>query len=208
MTFYERYSDLCQKQGKTPTGVGAELLIDRATINYWKNNHVPKTQALLKISNYFGVSVDYLLGNTTENIIDIEKYGVQPIEVKKFPLLGDIACGEPRFANEERESYISAGTAINADFCLKARGESMINARIMDGDIVFIRSQSQVENGEIAVVIINDEATLKRVFYYPEKSTLILKPENPKYEDFIFTGTELNDINILGKAVAFQSDIK
>lgn len=163
---------------------------------------------MLKISNYFGVSVDYLLGNTTENIIDIEKYGVQPIEIKKFPLLGDIACGEPRFANEERESYVSAGTAINADFCLKARGDSMINARIMDGDIVFIRSQSQVENGEIAVVIINDEATLKRVFYYPEKSTLILKPENPKYEDFIFTGSELNDINILGKAVAFQSDIK
>ena len=207
MTFYERYSALCQKQGKTPTGVGAELSIDRATINYWKNNHVPKTQALLKISNYFGVSVDYLLGNI-EKVIDIEKYGVQPIEVKKFPLLGDIACGEPRFANEERESYVSAGTAINADFCLKARGDSMINARIMDGDIVFIRSQSQVENGEIAVVIINDEATLKRVFYYPEKSTLILKPENPKYEDFIFTGSELNDINILGKAVAFQSDIK
>ena len=207
MTFYERYSALCRNQGKTPTGVGAELSIDRATINYWKNNHVPKTQALLKISNYFGVSVDYLLGNM-EKVIDIEKYGIQPIEVKKFPLLGDIACGEPRFANEERESYVLSGTAINADFCLKARGDSMINARIMDGDIVFIRSQSQVENGEIAGVIINDEATLKRVFYYPEKNTLILKPENPKYEDFIFTGSELNEINILGKAVAFQSDIK
>lgn len=64
MTFYERYSALCKEIGKTPTGVGAELSIDRATINYWKNNHVPKTKALLKISNYFDVSVDYLLGET------------------------------------------------------------------------------------------------------------------------------------------------
>lgn len=177
-------------------------------VSYEKGDREPNSEMLIQLADYYGCSVDYLVGNAVEKIIDIEKYGVQPIEIKKFPLLGDIACGEPRFANEERESYVLSGTAINADFCLKARGDSMINARIMDGDIVFIRSQSQVDNGEIAVVIINDEATLKRVFYYPEKNTLILKPENPKYEDFIFTGSELNDINILGKAVAFQSDIK
>lgn len=204
-----KFEKLRKDKGLSMAQVARDLGLKYTTyVSYEKGDREPNSEMLIQIADYYGCTVDYLVGNTTEKIIDIEKYGVQPIEVKKFPLLGDIACGEPRFANEERESYVSAGTAINADFCLKARGDSMINARIMDGDIVFIRSQPQVDNGEIAVVIINDEATLKRVFYYPEKSTLILKPENPKYEDFIFTGAELNDINILGKAVAFQSDIK
>lgn len=204
-----KFEKLRKDKGLSMAQVARDLGLKYTTyVSYEKGDREPNSEMLIQIADYYGCTVDYLVGNTTEKIIDIEKYGVQPIEIKKFPLLGDVACGEPRFANEERESYVLSGTAINADFCLKARGDSMINARIMDGDIVFIRSQSQVENGEIAVVIINDEATLKRVFYYPEKSTLILKPENPKYEDFIFTGAELNDINILGKAVTFQSDIK
>ena len=135
---------------------------------------------------------------------------IYPIELKRFPMLGKIACGKPKYANEDRQSYIMAGTNIKADFCLRASGDSMINARILDGDIVFIRKQDMVENGEIAAVITNDnsEATLKRVFYYPEKSLLILKPENPAYEDFIFQNEELNEVHILGKAIAFQSDVR
>ena len=100
-----------------------------------------------------------------------------------------------------------AGTDINADFCLKAKGDSMIGARILDGDIVFIKEAPMVNNGEIAGVIIGDQATLKRVYYYPEKGKLILQAENPKYEPLVYIGEELNEIRILGKAVAFQSDI-
>lgn len=83
-------------------------------------------------------------------------------------MLGEIACGVPKFANEDRESYVDAGTDVKADFCLKAKGDSMINARIHDGDIVFIHRQDVVENGEIAAVVINhdSEATLKRFYYY------------------------------------------
>ena len=86
----------------------------------------------------------------------------------------------------------------------------MVGARILDGDIVFIRKQEMVDNGEIAAVVVNNdnEATLKRLFYYKEKSLLILKAENPTYEDLIFQGEELNEVHILGKAVAFQSDVK
>ena len=131
-----------------------------------------------------------------------------PIETKRFPLLGNIACGTPIFANEEKELYVEAGANIHADFCLKAKGDSMIGARIYDGDIVFIQQQDMVDDGEIAAVIIGDEATLKRVNYYSEKNLLILKAENSKYEDLIYTGEELNHIRILGKAVAFQSDIR
>lgn len=75
----------------------------------------------------------------------------------KFPLLGNIACGEPIFANEERELYVEAGANIQADFCLRAKGDSMIGARIYDGDIVFIKQQPMVEDGEIAAVLIEDE---------------------------------------------------
>ena len=83
----------------------------------------------------------------------------------------------------------------------------MVGARIYDGDIVFIRAQDSVDNGEIAAVIINDEATLKRVYYYPNDSKLILSAENPRYAPFVYVGDELNGIKIIGKAVAFQSNI-
>ena len=119
-----------------------------------------------------------------------------------------MACGKPITANEEKELYVEAGAEIEADFCLRAKGDSMIRARIYDGDIVFIRKQSMVDNGEIAAVVIDDEATLKRVNYYPEKNLLILKAENPDYEDLVYTGEQLDHIIILGKAVAFQSDVR
>ena len=83
----------------------------------------------------------------------------------------------------------------------------MINARIMDGDIVFIREQSMVDDGEIAAVVIEDEATLKRVYYYREENKLVLQAENPKYRPLVYSGAELDTIRILGKAVAFQSDL-
>ena len=131
-----------------------------------------------------------------------------PITTKRVPFLGSIACGEPVFANEEHELYVEVGTNVHADFCLQAAGDSMIGARIHDGDIVFIRKQDMVDNGEIAAVIIEDEATLKRVNYYPDKNLLILHAENPSYKDLIYTDAELDQIVILGKAVAFQSDVR
>lgn len=129
------------------------------------------------------------------------------IDKVKLPLLGTIACGEPIYADEDRESYIMVGTDMKADFCLKCQGDSMINARIYDGDIVFVRKQDIVNNGEIAVVIIDDEATLKRFYYYKEQNLVILKPENPKYEDIVLSGDRLNKVKVLGKAIAFQSDV-
>jgi repressor LexA len=140
---------------------------------------------------------------------DITVYdNVTPITVKKLPLLGKIACGEPIYATEEHESYIAAGSSFDADFCLIAAGDSMVGARIYDGDVVFIRSQSSVDNGDIAAVIINDEATLKRVYFYPEEGKLILSPENPRYAPLVYMKEELNSIKILGKAVAFQSIVR
>lgn len=136
---------------------------------------------------------------TVDNIYKLDKI--------KLPFLGKVACGEPIFADEDRESYIMIGTDIGADFCLQCQGDSMINARIHDGDIVFVKKTDIVENGEIAVVIIDDEATLRRFFYYREQNLVILKPENPKYQDIILTGEQLNQVRVIGRAVAFQSDV-
>lgn len=134
-----------------------------------------------------------------------EAENFREIPSKRLPLLGRIACGQPIYAASEYGSFCTPGGDIDADFCLAASGDSMIGARIFDGDIVFIRAQDMVENGEIAAVVIEDEATLKRVYFYPEKSKLILSPENPKYEPLVFIGEELNAVKILGKAVAYQS---
>lgn len=132
------------------------------------------------------------------------------IGLKQFSILVEVACGKPKYTNEDRESYVMAGANVNVDFCLRASDDSMIGARILDGNIVFIKKQDMVENGEIASVVVNNdgEATLKQLYYYKEKSLLILKAENPAYEDLIFTGEELNCVHILGKAIAFQSDVK
>lgn len=214
MTIGKRIKKLREERGMTQEEMATILGYKHKTsISKIESDERNLTQPKIKaIAEIFGVSPSALLGigndEDQQKVIDLHNYGIRPIEVKKYPLLGDIACGVPIFANEERELYVKAGTDVKADFCLQARGDSMTGARINDGDIVFVRSQSQVDNGEIAVVIIGDEATLKRVYYYPEKNTLILKADNPKYEDFIYTGEELNDIHIIGKAVAFQSDVK
>lgn len=193
----------------------AELLgyKSRSSINKIEveGRDIPRS-SVVKFAQVLGVTPSYLMGWEDEpsepDALEIlmKKYdNIKPVKLKRFPLLGEIACGEPIFADEDRESYVMADMDINADFCLTAKGDSMINARINDGDIVFIKEMPMVNNGDIAAVIIDDEATLKKVYYYPDKGKLVLYPENPSYEPFIYVGEELNNIRILGKAVYFMS---
>lgn len=130
---------------------------------------------------------------------------IHPISRRSFPVLGNVSCGEPVFMAEEKDVYIDAENDIKADFVLIAKGDSMIGARIHDGDIVFVRSQPTVENGEIAVVAIDDEATLKRFYRYHD--LIVLRAENPAYKDMEFRSEDGKEIRILGKAVAFQSEL-
>lgn len=128
----------------------------------------------------------------------------------KVPLLGNIACGSPVLAVENIEDYIDMDKSVHADFALRCKGDSMINARILDGDIVYIRKQDNIENGEIAAVLIDEctsisEATLKRVYIYEDKIRLCA--ENPQYKDKVFFENDMNKVRILGKAVAFLSSV-
>ena len=127
---------------------------------------------------------------------------------KKIPMLGKIACGEPIYADEDFDTFIEVNSDLKADFCLTCSGDSMINANIFDGDIVFIQKQDIVDNGQIAAVIIEDEATLKRVYYDRKNGRLILQAENPKYSPLIYIGEELNNIRILGRAISLYRKIK
>ena len=169
-----------------------------------KISNIPpeKVEAL---ASALGTTPPVLMGWSSEHYEKFET--ILPITIKRVPILGDIACGEPIYAEEEHESFAAVNSSLDADFCLRAKGDSMIGARIFDGDIVFIRSQSAVDNGEIAAVIINDEATLKRVYFYPEEGKLILSPENPRYAPLVYVNEELDQINIIGKAISFQSRI-
>lgn len=166
----------------------------------------PKLDTLQAIAKALGCTLDDFSDESDTVLPPYEN--IMPIGIQRLPMLGEIACGQPIFASEDRESYVEIGSNIHADFCLRAKGDSMINARILDGDIIFIRKQASVENGEIAAVIINDEATLKRVYYYPERHQITLVAENPTYPPLVYIEDELNTVHILGKAVAFQSDVK
>lgn len=184
----------------------------KTTIYRYELGQIEKlpTSVLEAVATALMTSPSYLMGWTDDPNIKEQTTqfsNIFPVQTQRIPMLGEIACGKPIFADEHRESYVQAGMNIKADFCLTARGDSMIGARIHDGDIVFCCSQSMVDNGEIAVVVIGDEATLKRVYFYPEKKKLVLQAENPKYEPYVFIDSELDDITILGKAVAFQSDV-
>lgn len=210
--FKNRLRELRISRNLTQNKLAQELGIAKSTISMYENgNREPDFETLETIADFFNCDMDYLLGKsdihnkykssapTATNIIPLPK-------TKKIPLLGSIACGEPILAEENIEEFIRMDEDIPADFALKCKGDSMINARIFDGDIVYIRQQPDVENGEIAAVLIDNEATLKKVYKNPNK--LVLSPCNPLYGDLIYIEDQCNSIRILGKAVAFTSIIK
>lgn len=210
----ERINEAIEKSGYSYAELSKITGISKSTLQRYATGETKKIPIdnIEKIAIATNTDSRYLMGwdneSSEKDPLDIlmEKYdNIKPVKLKRFPLLGEIACGEPIFADEDRESFVMADMDINADFCLTAKGDSMINARINDGDIVFIKEMSVVNNGDIAAVIIDDEATLKKVYYYPDKGKLVLYPENPNYEPFIYVGEELNSIRILGKAVYFMS---
>lgn len=199
----EKAKPYCEKFG---------LKLGRNDISQYVSGKVlPKQDKLTLLGYTLNVSEAWLMGYdvpreresvTPSNIIPMP-------ETKKIPLLGTIACGEPILAEENVSDYINMDNSIHADFALKCKGDSMINARIFDGDIVYIRKQSDVENGEIAAVLINNletEATLKRV--YKTDSSIRLCAANPTYADMVYEKEAMNDVTIIGKAVAFLSAVR
>lgn len=181
--------------------------MNKSTLSRYENGlQEPMYSTASNLAKLFGVSVDELVNE------DLSFPGVLPLpKTYKVPLLGDIACGSPITAVEDIEAMVNVPEYIHVDFALRCKGDSMINARIFDGDIVYIHKQEEVENGEIAAVMIADsaemaEATLKRVYFSGEQ--LILQAENPTFSPIMFSGEDINQVRILGKAVAVLSGVR
>ena len=208
MTTGERIKFRRKEIGFSAEKVADIIGVSPATIYRYEKGDIEKVpgDVLFSIAKALHTTPAYLMGweeapesISADNIVPIPK-------MAKIPLLGNIACGDPILATENLDGFISAPEEISADFALRCKGDSMIGARIFDGDIVLIRQQPDVEDGEIAAVLIDNEATLKRV--HKKTGCLILNPANPSYEPIIITGEELNDVRIIGKAVYFISAVK
>ena len=200
--FSKQLRKLRQSHKLTQIELSKRLGLSYSTISmYERGERQPNFETLEAIADFFNVPMSTLIEKSTppyNNIIPMP-------EMTTIPLLGSIACGEPITAVENIEDYVTMLKSVKADFALRCKGDSMIDARILDGDIVYIRQQAKVENGEIAAVLIGDEATLKRV--YISADTVTLMPANQKYSPLVYSGEEINEIRILGKAVAFTSAI-
>lgn len=204
MTIGERIKNRRKAIGMSADQLANVIDKSRATIYRYENGEIEgvPTSVLEPIAQALRTTPAYLMGWEDDATYNYDN--IYPINTKKLPLLGEIACGEPIYCDEEKGRYFEVQDNINADFCLIAHGDSMIGARIYDGDIVLVRSQPTVENGEIGVFIIDDEATLKRIYKSNDVYTLV--SENPAYQPIVVTNLE--KCRILGKAVAFQSLVK
>lgn len=212
MTIGDRIHILRCAQNMTLEQLGKLVGVGKSTVRKWETGSIAnmRQDKIEKLARAFGVSPLYILGQYERG-----EFTDQSLREPSFaassrtvPLIGAIACGEPILALENWESRVSLPAGIDADFALRCRGDSMIQARIYDGDIVYIRQQDEVDNGQIAAVLIDDEATLKKIIYDRAQRRLILSPANDAYAPFVFVGDELDRVRILGRAVAFTSAIR
>lgn len=201
----ERLKELRRREGITQTELARALQVSVGAVGNWESGkRNPDLGMMTRIADCFCVSVDYLTGRTPLQESTAGLFPVPPMQM--VPLVGDIMCGEPILAEENAEAMVPVPMGIPADFCLRCRGDSMTGARILDGDLVYIRRQETVEEGQIAAVLIGQEATLKRV--YRDGRNLILQAENPVYKPIILSLDEGDDVRILGLAVAFVSRLR
>lgn len=175
-----------------------EIDISKGTISRWENGtREPKNTFVSAYAKEFNLDLNKLYDidhviNNTKNIV-----GLSNAIAKKIPILGTIACGEPIWAYENFDGYFVVDTNIKADFILKAKGDSMIDANINDGDLVLLRKDFEFVNGNIYAVLIDDEATLKRV--YKTGNTYTLNPANVNYQPIILDGEK--EAMIIGEMV-------
>lgn len=204
--FAQNLKAYMKKNGKTQADLIAELNINKSTISTWCNGtKMPRMGTLQLLADYFGIKKSDLLEDAPALPADAIPYIPRP--TAPIPIVGTVNCGVPLFAEDNIEGYIETPIEdMNTGetyFWLHAKGDSMINEGIREGDLLLIRQQNDVDSGSIAVVTIDDnEATLKRVI--KKENALILQPANPAYETKIFVGAEMESIKIRGKLMKLE----
>lgn len=192
MNLGERIKERREEKNLTLEQVGEYVGVTKSTVRKWETGDIEnmKRDKIAKLAEILSVSPLYVMG-----IIDT--YNMKDTIGNPIPLLGTIAAGQPILAEQNIEDYFNLDKKIKADFCLRIKGDSMINVNILDGDIVFIKKQEDLEDGEIGAVLVDDSATLKR--FYRENGSVILQSENSTYKPIVISK---GDVKILGKMVA------
>lgn len=197
-------------EGHKNSEIADKIGISRQAISmYLSGTRHPVQPVIAALAKALDVSPVWLLGYDVDKTIPVPSNLIPVRHVNRVPLIGRIPCGKPILAVENFEDFYNVPDFVHADYCLRCVGDSMIDAHIDDGDIVFLKQQAEVEDGEIAAVTIgcdeDTEATLKKVYY--GKETLTLMPANNKYSPIVYTGADLSEIHIIGKAVWLLSKL-
>ena len=171
---------------------------NKAVSTWEKGTREPRMGAIQKMADFFGVPKSVIIEDDPQDIYHLTNYVA--LQKKKIPLLGKVAAGEPIYADEHIEEYLPVNEDVHADFALRIQGDSMINAGIEDGNIVFVKKQDEVEQGQIAVVLREDSATVKR--FYRTETMIQLISENPKYPPIIIQESDFQNVRILGRVTA------
>lgn len=213
-TFAQRLRAGLDARQMTQAELSSRSKISKSSIShYLKGDWEGKQDAVYSIAQVLNVSEAWLMGYDVPMDAEhatpsqpAQKATIPPgfipmPKMVKVPLVGSIACGTPILAEQNIDGHVDAPEDIRCDFALRCKGDSMIGAGIHDGDAVYIHIQPEVENGEIAAVRIGEEATLKRVYY--DGTTLTLMPYNNAYAPMVYTGPQLEDVHIEGKAVGY-----
>ena len=213
-SFSKRLQELLDVKNIKPAELSRLTGINKGSIShYLKGDWQAKQDSIYKIANVFNLNEAWLMGydapmkkepvpapQIPENLKSVDNIIPLPTG-KRVPIIGSIACGTPILAQENIEGYLSLNPDDSADFCLICKGDSML-PRCQNGDLVLIRKQPTVDNGEIAAVRIGDEATLKKV-YRPAPDELMLIAENSNFPPIVLTKDEINSVSIEGKAIGF-----
>lgn len=209
MTTGERMKQRRKEIGFSAEKVAERLGVSPATIYRYEKGDIEKVpvDSLAELAKILQTTPAYLMGWEEQptpkpaSPTPIPPGFIPMPKMKKVPLIGAIACGDPITALQNREGDVDVPEDVRCDFALKCHGDSMVGAGIHDGDVVYIHIQPEVENGEIAAVRIGDEATLKRVYLHMDY--VELRPENPAFESIIRRKEDMNDVHIEGKAVGY-----
>lgn len=201
----DRIKQLRIEKDLTLEELGRRVGVGKSTVRKWETGAIAnmRRDKISKLAEALGTTVMDIMGIEDTPVRIPSGFQSMP-DSKVVPLIGRIACGSPIVAEENIREYLATPMYWHADFSLECLGDSM-SPKILDGDIVAIRKVHQVENGQIAAVRINDEATLKRVFFSPGQ--LVLQAENTSYAPIVLTGDDISTVEIEGLAVGIMRNI-
>lgn len=202
MDLGEKIRLLRHQRGMTLEDVGDACGVGKSTVRKWESGQIAnmRRDKIALVANALGVTPAYLMGWDESPALPTMPANIVPVKRHTVPLLGEIAAGQPIYADEEHDLCVAVDDDIRCDFALRVRGDSMIDAGIYDGDVVLVRQQEDVDDGQIAVVLIDDEATLKYLYHQPSGVQLV--PANRRYSPWSYTGEAAAQVRILGLAVA------